>query len=648
MGKPYEIELRSLNQTYQWALKVPIEKLCSFINASYGFPMVAVGSGGSLTVAHMVALLHQRTGTISKGVTPLDFISSGKSIRGTCVLILSAGGRNTDILAAFRFAATFEPHQLMALCMQTKSPLAILSKEFRYTDFLDFDLPSGKDGFLATNSLLASVIVLIRAYKEAFSENYDLPKNLPSSHEIYEQLNAFAQPLFEKDTWLVLYGGWGFPVAIDIESKFTEAALKHVQIADYRNFAHGRHHWLAKRGSETGVVALITPDERKMAEKTLALLPKHIPSLRLITDRTGPIGTLDLLVKMLYMVHLVGISRNIDPGMPGVPTFGRRIYHLHSLSYDKYAPLSCDIGSKEAMAIIRKSRCFSHIDMKVEDINFWKKAYRDYIRRLEYTSFGAIVFDYDGTLCDTNERYSGPSDEIGQELVRILRGGVIIGIATGRGRSVRSNLHHLIPKEYWKNVLIGYYNGSDIASLENIHHPDKTSPLDVSLQLIKNSIESYRQFHCIAKYECRSKQITIEPLNAALWKKTKSILLDIVIKTNIQGIQVLESSHSIDVIAPNVSKLHLVAACEKVAKQIGNPGFVLCIGDKGEWPGNDYELLSTPYSVSVDTVSHDPRSCWNLSQAGHRGVQATLAYLNCMEVSEGILHFRQRRIRRKK
>ena len=174
------------------------------------------------------------------------------------------------------------------------------------------------------------------------------------------------------------------------------------------------------------------------------------------------------------------------------------------------------------------------------------------------------------------------------------------------------------------------------------------SPLDMSLQPIKNSLESYRQFHCIAKYECRPKQITVEPLSTAFWEKTKSILLDIIIKNNVQGVKLLESSHSIDVIAPDVSKLHLVTACEKFAKQIGNPGFVLCIGDKGEWPGNDYELLSTPYSISVDTVSHDHRSCWNLSQSGHRGVQATLAYLNCTEVSEGILHFKRRKIRRKK
>jgi hydroxymethylpyrimidine pyrophosphatase-like HAD family hydrolase len=639
MGKPYEIELRNLSQTYEWALKVPIEKLCYFVNASHDLPLVAVGSGGSLTAACMAALLHQRVGMMSKGVTPLDFISTEKTIQDTSVLIISAGGRNSDILSAFRFAATSEPRQLMAFCMKTESPLAILSKKFRYSSLLDFDLPSGKDGFLATNSLLAFIVILIRAYKESLGEEYTFQQNLPYIHENYEEFKILANPLLEKNTLVLLYGGWGFPVAIDAESKFTEAALSNIQIADYRNFAHGRHHWLAKRGAETGVIALITPDERRIAERTLDLIPENIPSLQITTDKTGPTGSLELLVKMLCLVYLVGTVRGIDPGMPGVPPFGRRIYNLR-LSISGGCPMPHGMDRKERIAIIRKSKCSSLANMKVEDLECWKKAYRKYIQRIEQTTLGAVVFDYDGTLCDPNERYSGLHNEIGQELVRLLRGGVVLGIATGRGKSVRTDLQRLIPKKHWEKVLIGYYNGSDIASLDDPNHPDKTSPLHTSLQLIKDSLESHQQFCRLAKYEFRPKQITVEPGNAAFWKMTRVILLNIVTKTKLSGIQVLESSHSIDVLAPGVSKRGLVLACEEVTKKNGNPGVALCIGDRGEWPGNDYDLLSTPYTFSVDTVSPDPDSCWNLSQAGHRGVQATLGYLKSLNIERGVLRYR--------
>lgn len=639
MGKPYEIELQNLKQTYEWALKVPIEKLCYFVNASHDLPLVAVGSGGSLTAACMAALLHQRVGMVSKGVTPLDFISTEKTIQDTSVLIMSAGGRNSDILSAFRFAATSEPRQLMTLCMRTKSPLAILSKKFHYTSLLDFDLPSGKDGFLATNSLLAFIVILIRAYKESLGEEYTLQQNLPYINEDHEEFKILAHPLLKKNTLVVLYGGWGFPVAIDAESKFTEAALSNIQVSDYRNFAHGRHHWLAKQGAETGIIALITPDERRIAERTLDLIPENIPLVQITTDKTGPTGSLELLVKMLYLVNLVGTVRGIDPGMPGVPSFGRRIYNLRfSLSHRYSLPHGMD--DKERIAIIRKSKCSSLSNMKVEDLEYWKKAYRAYIQRIEQGTFGAVVFDYDGTLCDPNERYSGLPNEIGQELVRLLRGGIVLGIATGRGKSVKTDLQRLIPKKYWKKVLIGYYNGSDIAYLEDPNHPDKAGPLHTSLQLIRDTVENHWQFHRLAKCEYRPKQITVEPVNPTFWKKTRAILLDILTKIKFLGMQVLESSHSIDVLAPNVSKKNLVLTCEDVAKRIGNPRVAFCIGDRGEWPGNDYDLLSTPYSVSVDTVSPDPDSCWNLSQAGHRGVQATLGYLKSLHIEGGVLRYR--------
>lgn len=633
MGKPFEIELQNLNQTYQFALNVPIEKLCSFINASQDLPLIAVGSGGSLTSAHMAVLLHQKTGMLSKSVTPLDLISSVKSIRDASLLILTAGGSNSDILSAFRFAATCEPRQLMALCMRSKSPLASLSKEFRYIQFLDFDLPSGKDGFLATNSLLASITILIRAYKELFSESHVLPERFKSTEEIREQLIDLTQSILDRETWVVLYGGWGLPAAIDTESKFTEAALGHVQITDYRNFAHGRHHWLAKRGDATGVVALITPDETEIAEKTLRLLPDNIPSIRLVTEKAGPVGGLDLFIKILHLVNLVGKAKGIDPGRPGVPSFGRHIYNLRISFHDSKKLLSQGIDRQGAIAIARKSRSLSLADMKAEDIEYWKESYRAYIRKLERTPFGAVVFDYDGTLCDPNERYIGPSHEIAQEMIRLLNVGIIIGIATGRGKSVRKDMQRVIPEEYWEQILIGYYNGSDIALLKDENHPDKTGPLHIDLQVIKDKLDSNEQFCNMAEYECRPSQITVEPKNVAFWKKTKVILFDIISKVKGSGTQVLESSHSIDIIAPGVSKNNLVIACEEAAERVGKPGNALCIGDKGEWPGNDYELLSTPCSISVDTVSTDPASCWNLSHAGHRGVQATLHYLQSLKIS---------------
>jgi hypothetical protein len=90
-------------------------------------------------------------------------------------------------------------------------------------------------------------------------------------------------------------------------------------------------------------------------------------------------------------------------------------------------------------------------------------------------------------------------------------------------------------------------------------------------------------------------------------------------------LQLLESSHSIDVVVRNkASKLNVVKKCNEVS---GSEN-CLTIVDKGQWPGNDYELLSTIHSLSVGDVSPHPNSCWNFSSNGLNSTMATMAYLS--------------------
>ena len=56
------------------------------------------------------------------------------------------------------------------------------------------------------------------------------------------------------------------------------------------------------------------------------------------------------------------------------------------------------------------------------------------------------------------------------------------------------------------------------------------------------------------------------------------------------------------------------------------------------WPGNDASLLTEPHSLSVDEVSPDLRTCWNIAPSGYRGVQAVLAYLEALQVSDGVVN----------
>jgi hypothetical protein len=77
-------------------------------------------------------------------------------------------------------------------------------------------------------------------------------------------------------------------------------------------------------------------------------------------------------------------------------------------------------------------------------------------------------------------------------------------------------------------------------------------------------------------------------------------------------------------------RIALVAPTAADARDIMIEGTLprfLCIGDSGAWPGNDFELLSAPLSLSVDRVSVEPDRCWNLLPAGVGGSRGLLALL---------------------
>jgi hypothetical protein len=651
LGRAYARSLETLGSTYSWALAVPLCSLTKFVDASRGLPMLTVGSGGSLTSAIIAALLHQQTGMISQYLTPLEIISSNRILNQTSVIFVSAGGRNSDILVAFDVVVRKEPQELMVFCGAERSPLSTAARKHEYVHLCELGFLSGKDGFLAVNSILGFAVMLARAYEHLLPTQLNLPKTLASlvhpgrpRARFLQEIEREITSVLEKETIVVLHGNWGKPAAFDFESKFIEAGLSSVQLTDYRNFAHGRHNWLSKKGDRTGVLALITPDDSEIAERTLDLIPAEIPRTRLSADRSDIVGTLALLVKVLYSVDVAGQMMGVDPGRPQVPVFGRRIYALRmSAPRDKGSPL-IQLSKLEQAAILRKISPQTVPAGNDNMIEFWINALHKFIRDLEEAHYGAIVFDYDGTLCDTAHRYVGAPAKIGRALTRLLESKAILGVATGRGKSARDDLRRIVPRTYWSQVFVGYYNCSDIGSLADNSHPNKKLKMDSSLRSFVSVWRRDRYLDKIAKYECRPKQITFEMGDSVSFDVLMPLLQSAIRKARVST-EVLESGHSIDILAPGVSKLDLVTMISR-SGTLRAP-VTLCIGDKGRWPGNDFVLLSGRYSLSVGTVSRDPGSCWNLAPQGHRGVQATFDYLSAIEFeagTSGVMRFKHGRL----
>ena len=651
MGRLFDLELEKIDLTYEHLTTVAIDEVSAFVSGAREHPLLSLGSGGSFTSAVFASLLHQHTGNMAMPITPLEMVSLDHPLHKMSLIFLSAGGSNSDSLISFRLAVRGEPRHLMVLCAKKESPLQKVAKDYHYVDLFEFESPAGRDGFLATNSMLGFVMLLTRAYRNYLSISYEIPKSLDSlvhphisKAEFLEQLSNDLSALVGKDTIVTLYGKWGKPAAIDIESKFTEAALGNVQLADYRNFAHGRHNWLDKERKRTGLLALMTADDRKLATSTLALIPQDIPVVRLFSESPGPIAAASLLIKALYTVGIIGKARGIDPGCPKIPLFGRRIYSLRMPIPPEKKMMCLKSPSLKSAAILRKIRAQGHLLKESPDlIQFWTSAHQRFVEKIEEARYGSIVLDYDGTLCDPRKRFFGLSEEMSKMLLRLLEKGAMIGVATGRGKSVRDDLRRAIPRSYWGRILIGYYNGSDIGLLQNETHPKRDLDMNPRLKSLELSLKDLGDLQNSVKYECRPNQITFETAGLSTLDELVIILSSFLRKSEIKDVKLLRSSHTIDLVAPGVSKLSLVKMMMQTSENCEAP--VLCIGDKGEWPGNDFELLGSEYSLSVDEVSPDPKTCWNLAPFGHRNVQAAMGYLRAIMIENGLIYFTQKRIK---
>lgn len=610
MGKAFASELAALSDTLAWAKAQDVKLLERFVADVADRPLVAIGSGGSSTACHLTALLHRtRHRRPAQFMTPLDVLSLPAGLHRAGVLLASASGKNKDVLAAFEAAIAEEAPAIAAVTLRAVNPLSVAAADFSRTRVFAADAPTGKDGYLATNSLIATCVLIARAY------GFEIPVLKAGRKDVVDH------SIFEgRHMVQVLHGGWGGPVATDLESKMNESALASAQLADYRNFGHGRHLWLAKRAAETVVVALVTPGTSTVAKSTLKLFPKSIPVVRVETTIDGPSGVIDLLIKAFHLVERLGEARGQDPGRPHVPEFGRKLYRLTPPRVRPTVPAP----------IQRKLWALPEVS---EDGKAFTMGAEKFLKDARAAKIGALALDYDGTLCAKDDRFDGLRDDIVAECARLLKAGVRLGIATGRGKSVRDELQKALDKDLWPLVHLGYYNGTDIGALDDGSSPSKDGPEEQAMTRAHDLLAADAWLTATAKLTPRPHQVAVEPKGAVRTDALAAHVMALLAPLDGEGVRIVVSSHSLDVLGPTRGKGSLVSW---LRQQIGDGREVLCIGDRGAWPGNDYSLLAEPLSLSVDEVSSISSACWNLAPRGISGPDATLLYLRAIKVRGGI------------
>ena len=538
-----------------------------------------------------------------------------------------------DVLGALQSCITNEVSNVGVLCGTRRTPLARLARSSEFVTVAEFSSPAGKDGFLAVNSLLAFAVLLTRIYFEPIDTQV-LPENLsellgvPRVEDFLESVTeGDLRKVIQRETLVVLYGPDTKPAALDLESKFTEAALGRVQPADFRNFGHGRHHWLAKRWKESGIVALCGPEDLTLAKKTIALLPRNVPHVIATFAHSIVRRQLSALIYAMVFAGSVGKVRGIDPGKPGVPEFGRKIYHLKARSTRRL-----ENGWRES--VIRRKVAAVGVSSRNESVlRALSDAMENELTKFAAHDFRALVVDYDGTMCTAQERFDGPSERMSQHLSRLLEAGVLVGIATGRGDSVRTDLRKILGKNHWACTWIGYHNGGEIGRLDDDSLPAPVEDVCSALREIKRSLEADPLVQALVDLRFRPSQITLRPKQAVSIAQLLALGLAKVNSSGAVGVRAVSSTHSVDIIAPGVSKVNLLEHL-RTSHLVEHPGEILCLGDRGRFPGNDFELLAHKFALSVDEVSADLGSGWNLAPPGCRGILATLHYMGLMKTTK--------------
>ncbi len=621
MGKDFERELQNLDLIYQRAFAGDVGVLTGFLQKYIHLPLLSVGSGGSLSVAHIFEYLCAKSGGIAKSLTPMELTLFSKQMREMAVLLFTAGGRNKDSLHAYQYLSESEPEGLLTCCMCAGAPIKELQRNNLHNDYFEYRMPVPKDGYLAVESLVSSMALLCRAFEALTGSGFfRLPDTV--SWSTHGPGPEQVEPILTKETLIVLHGGITTPAAVDLESKFCEVSLGNIQLVDFRNFAHGRHYWLSNRRDRTAVVSMAGTSMGKIADKTLGLLPQDIPVIRFdIGDETvdGLFASFDFVFQLVLQA---GLFRGINPGKPKVADFGKKLYHL---SYNICNQNEMKNRRKDpvAMAVYRKYR-----GVQCRDEEAYRKAGLAYLRKLAGRVFKGVIFDYDGTLYD---KHGGEAEKIAvfERLNQLLSHGIKVGIATGRGKSVRSELKKVISEDFWPEVAIAYYNGGCIGLLGDDRQPDKEAvPVPEAFDEVKRRMDRVPELSLLEIDGIADKNPFQWTVFMDTYQSTSQRRKLLSLCGGVPGVKTVQSSHSMDIIPETSSKINIFAYWSKLGYT--RDDFIV-MGDAGQFGGNDYELLNCPCALSVDRVSEQMDACWNFAKPGMRNLEATLYYLEHFE-----------------
>ena len=316
MENKIKVELEKTNEILLWADNQDISGLKRFLEEEAEKPLVCIGSGGSFSTCKFIALMYSTRKGLGTAVTPFSVYSISEEVLKNCkVLLVSNSGHNKDIVAIAKRCMQINP-EWTANLTTSDGPKNDLKRIIHPKNSFNY-ISDIKDYFISVNSVTANYALALMAFKP------NLKPNIP--HLDLEPPTDFKNT----NHFMILYGGWGEPSAIDLESKLVESGIATCAVSDYRNFCHGRFIFASNHcGSEKKtnvpddnvIIMLITPRELPFAERIWKILPQNCKVLLLQSSLEGAEATLELMIKATLLVGEIAVQKKVNPLSP--PNYG--------------------------------------------------------------------------------------------------------------------------------------------------------------------------------------------------------------------------------------------------------------------------------------------------------------------------------------
>ena len=587
--------------------------------------VVAVGSGGSAIAANFLVRCRETLGLGPTCVeTPMDMVLGNHDIPEVDVWLFSAGAENADIIAAATAAVQRRCRRLHIVTRGPSGAAAVVADRNR-GHVHSVPVATPRDGYLATHSMIATTGALLLA-SDAIGRDANGGSDLVDA--LLGRLETVRDPagrsamaerlatLGRRDTVLLLADPHLRPVSTLLETSIWETSICTVQGADFRNFAHGRHAWLHHRADETLILALTGIETRAVWAPIAAVLPSTIRTVAFDLGDGGRLSNALGLIDGLGIVEAMGQAVDVDPAKPGYSEFGPTIYGDRSLEA---------VGVGLPPSVRHKRAAMARSDERGSSSDALVAHARARLEALSSAVIGGLVFDYDGTLVATVDRHEPPKPEVVEQLVRLDAAGVRLGIATGRGGSAGRDLRSVLPPEMHPRVLVGYYNGGHLASLEIDIKKDPPAR-HAAISEVAEWLSHRHDLFVSTGYDAGSLQITVD---AGLLHHPYRFRRDMAECPAIASgrVRVTGSGHSFDIVPATATKLRVV---EEIARTVPRGKEILCFGDSGSATGNDHALLTHPYAISVGEVCGASNGCWSLFGDYPTGPDALLATLRAL------------------